>query len=277
MRNLKDEKKGIQTKVVKDASGKPVGTVKVYPGTVQRVQKAKKGGKNTVIFLLVAALGLGGYVLYDKLFGNNDTPTILPQEPAVEEQIDFNVDNLEAFVSDSYDHQALVPVEYTFKKGDTLWGIASKIYYDKDLRNAFIEEVKANNNIVNPKNIKDGTILTMNVPEQSLASLGLSEGYSSYEEEHYSLQCYIRDNEWVLTYLEPTPDNQALTGEYYNLKGQISQLEADYSREQDPAKQTEIMRKIVAADRILLRFVEYYAQEPYVPGVVQNTSGAKTM
>ena len=277
MRNLKDERKGIQTKIVTDATGRPIGTTKVYPGTIQRVQKAKKAGRNTLLFMLVAALGIGGYILVDKVFGNNDAPTILPKDPAMEDQIDFNVDNLEAFVSDSFNNPSIVPVEYTFKKGDTLWGIASKIYTDKDLRNALIEEIKATNNIVNPKNIKDGSVLIINVPEERLGSIGYTEGYSSYEEEHYNLSCYIRDNEWVLAYLEQTPDNQTLRAEYYNLKGQVSQLEGEYSREQDPAKRDAIMRKIVEADRILLGFVEHYAQDAYVPGVVQETKGGKAM
>ena len=267
----------VQRRTIQDANGRKMGEVDIYPHMVKTAKKQNKGFKyfknGFVTGALVGALVAGSFsfVAYDKIIKHKEAD--FNEQLAQYQTVGGDLSKVIALGEDV---NAMVMVNYKIQEGDSLWGLASRIYSDQAERNNFIERACRENNIENKDNIRIGTTIHFWVPEDKLEAIGMTEGYSSTKQEYLALKDYVDKNEGALDLLEENKDNQYIRSTYAELVSECERYETQYELAEGFTAKERIARDLVRAYRLRMSIVEGVSHIPYMPSVVEtHTAKAK--
>ena len=249
------DNKALGSREVRNSKNEKVGNLVTYPKLIKTIRKQLKRHqfRNGVVvgsLVTLMALNTAGFIHQPtKEAKLDDITSITAVEDTV--RVYTSIDQLGKEITAKYD------IKYNVGYGDTLLGIAGKVYPgDTNRQYDYVDKVASDNGIRDKDHLRAGSTLTLSVPEERLGEFGYEISYSSEAFKLNSLQSYITSYEYLVSQLDESPANDYIVQTFATLSTEYDEIYVKYQNEVDTDIKEVYLEQLNAINEKRVQLIE---------------------
>ena len=249
------DNRALGTREVRNAKNEKVGNLVTYPKLIKTIRKQLKRHqfRNGVIvgsLVTLMALNSAGFIHQPvKEAKVDDITSITAMEDTV--RVYTSIDQLGKEITAKYD------IKYNVGYGDTLLGIAGKVYPDDINRQYdYVDKIVSDNGLRDKNSLRAGSTLKLSVPEEGLGEFGYEISYDSEVYKLNSLQSYITSYEYLVSQLDESLANDYIVQTFATLTTEYDEIYAKYQNEIDTDIKEVYLEQLNAINEKRVQLIE---------------------